>query len=440
MNASEFVAKLKDVANNYKTLYVMGCFGAPMNVRNKTRYCKNHPYNQQASRTKMIQNASSDTFGFDCVNLIKGILWGWNGDLNKTYGGASYKTHGVPDVSADGMIKLCTDLSTDFTKIEVGEAVWTNGHIGVYIGDGLAIECTPAWKNKVQITACNCTKAGYNTRHWKKHGKLPYINYDVTDVPNKIELTTNTEKMIWDYLYKNIGNEYGVAGLMGNLRAESALQSNNVQNSYERKLGFTDEVYTSAVDGGKYRNFVYDSAGYGLAQWTSSGRKKALLDYANNTNRSIGDLTMQLEFLMYELNTSYKSVLTTLKTATSVQKASDVVLTKFERPKDQSDGVKKVRGKYSQEFYSKYAKKENVTTITMTKPEDVKMKMIKKGSKGKAVKVWQAIIGANIDGNFGPNTEKDTIAFQKKAFPTDKSQWDGIVGDKTWTAGLKSIK
>ena len=29
MKASEFVAKLKDVAQNYKTLYVMGCFGAP---------------------------------------------------------------------------------------------------------------------------------------------------------------------------------------------------------------------------------------------------------------------------------------------------------------------------------------------------------------------------------------------------------------------------
>ena len=39
MKASEFIEKLHDVVNNYKTLYVMGCFGAPLNSKNKTRYC-----------------------------------------------------------------------------------------------------------------------------------------------------------------------------------------------------------------------------------------------------------------------------------------------------------------------------------------------------------------------------------------------------------------
>ena len=38
----------------------------------------------------MINSASSDTFGFDCVCLIKGILWGWNGNLNHVYGGATF--------------------------------------------------------------------------------------------------------------------------------------------------------------------------------------------------------------------------------------------------------------------------------------------------------------------------------------------------------------
>ena len=178
MTASEFIKKLKDVATNYKTLYVMGCFGAPMTASNKTRYINHHSYNAQASRVKCINAAIADTFGFDCVNLIKGILWGWNGDKTKTYGGAKYKVNGVPDTNADGMIKLCNNVSTDFSNIQPGEAVWTNGHIGVYIGDGLAVECTPAWKNCVQITACNNPKSGYNTRKWKKHGKLPYIQYD----------------------------------------------------------------------------------------------------------------------------------------------------------------------------------------------------------------------------------------------------------------------
>lgn len=189
MNVSEFVTKLKDVAENYKTLYVMGCFGAPMNSKNKARYSDNHDYNRAANRTKMIKAASTDTFGFDCVCLIKGILWGWKGDKAKTYGGATYKSNGVPDTNADGMIALCENVSTDFSNIEIGEAVWCKGHIGVYIGDGLAVECTPAWKNKVQITAVKNigTKSGYNARKWTKHGKLPYVEYDVknTAKPNK---------------------------------------------------------------------------------------------------------------------------------------------------------------------------------------------------------------------------------------------------------------
>ena len=177
MKASDFVAKLKDIATNYKTLYVMGCFGAPMTTANKKRYIDHHPYNKQPARVKLINAASADTFGFDCVCLIKGVLWGWSGDKSKIYGGAKYATNGVPDVDANAMINLCSEVSTDFSKIEIGEAVWTNGHIGVYIGNGLSIECTPAWKNRVQITACNCSKPGYNTRKWKKHGKLPYIDY-----------------------------------------------------------------------------------------------------------------------------------------------------------------------------------------------------------------------------------------------------------------------
>ena len=155
MTNIELANKLKDIATNYKTLYVMGCFGAPMTAANKRRYTQNHSYNKQASRTAMINAASADTFGFDCVCLIKGVLWGWNGNKTLTYGGAKYAVNGVPDISADGMINVCKNISTDFSKIEVGEAVWMSGHIGVYIGDGLAVECPPKWQNKVQITACN---------------------------------------------------------------------------------------------------------------------------------------------------------------------------------------------------------------------------------------------------------------------------------------------
>ena len=226
MKASDFVAKLKDIATNYKTLYVMGCFGAPMTAANKKRYIDHHPYNKQPARVKLINAASADTFGFDCVCLIKGVLWGWNGDKSKIYGGAKYATNGVPDVDANTMINLCSEVSTDFKKIEAGEAVWTNGHIGVYIGNGLAIECTPAWKNRVQITACNCSKPGYNTRKWKKHGKLPYIDYTVASTaPTK---TSKPKLDVATSYNKSIAGKYKVthsAGLNIRTGASSSKKS-----------------------------------------------------------------------------------------------------------------------------------------------------------------------------------------------------------------------
>lgn len=181
MTSATLVSKVKEIAQKYKTLYILGCFGAPMNAKNKKRYSNNNAFNKK--RASMINSATPDTFGFDCVCLIKGVLWGWSGDVSKTYGGAIYRANGVPDIGADSMIKVCKDVSTDFSKIEVGEAVWLEGHIGVYIGDGLAVECTPKWANKVQITAVANIgkKAGYNTRTWKKHGKLPWVDYSVKE-------------------------------------------------------------------------------------------------------------------------------------------------------------------------------------------------------------------------------------------------------------------
>lgn len=178
MTAKELADKCRTLALDYKTLYILGCFGAPMTAKNRKRYTTNRSYNAQTDRAAKINAADEDTFGFDCVCMIKGLLWGWCGDSSKVYGGAMYKSNDVPDVGADSLFKKCTDVSADFTCVEPGELVWLSGHVGVYIGDGLAVECTPNWADGVQITACNCKKEGYETRTWTKHGRLPYISYD----------------------------------------------------------------------------------------------------------------------------------------------------------------------------------------------------------------------------------------------------------------------
>ena len=155
---------------------------------------------------------------------------------------------------------------------------------------------------------------------------------------------------IYQKLKEAIGNDYGVFGLMGNLKAESNLRANNLQNTYSKKFGMTDEEYTKAVDDGSYTNFVKDSAGYGLAQWTYWSRKQKLLRYAQAYGCSIGDENMQVDFLIGELMASYPSVLSVLKTATSIREASDCVLTQYERPADQSESVKAKRAAYGEDL------------------------------------------------------------------------------------------
>jgi hypothetical protein len=167
-----------------------------------------------------------------------------------------------------------------------------------------------------------------------------------------------TEETIWNF-FKNKGfNEYAVAGFMGNFFAESDLRSNNLQ---DKKEGIYDDTsYTTAVDGGSYNDFANDGAGYGLAQWSARERKEGLLEAKENAETSISDLEMQLYFVLKELNDSkYKSLKDELQTASSVQEASDIVLTDYEKF-SQSDSVKSERASYGQYYYDKYANSVNV--------------------------------------------------------------------------------
>lgn len=173
-----------------------------------------------------------------------------------------------------------------------------------------------------------------------------------------------SEATIWSFLKKKGLSDCGVAGLMGNLYAESGLKPTNLQNTYEKKLGMSDADYTAQIDAGIYQDFVHDSAGYGLAQWTFWSRKQNLLAFALSRGKSIGDLEMQLDFLWKELTESYASLVNILKTATSVRAASDAVLVQFERPADQSETAKARRASYGQKYYDQYARKEGASAMS----------------------------------------------------------------------------
>ena len=78
-----------------------------------------------------------------------------------------------------------------------------------------------------------------------------------------------------------------------------------------------------------------------------------MLNYAKKTGASIGDLIMQLDFMYQELK-GYVAVFQVLRTARTVKEASDIVLTKYERPADMSGAVKAKRASYGQAFYDAY--------------------------------------------------------------------------------------
>lgn len=134
--------------------------------------------------------------------------------------------------------------------------------------------------------------------------------------------TSNTD-IIYNYLTKTMGlNRAAACGVMTNINAESAMSPINLENQYNTKFGLSDAEYTKRVDagkgayktkGGSSRNFKSDYCGYGICQWTSLNRRKNLLNKALNKKTSVGDITMQLEFLKDELNSNYSSVMNTLR-------------------------------------------------------------------------------------------------------------------------------
>ncbi|MEI3521070.1 MAG: phage tail tip lysozyme [Anaerosacchariphilus sp.] len=127
--------------------------------------------------------------------------------------------------------------------------------------------------------------------------------------------------------------------------------------------------YTAAVDSGKIscEEFLHPlpgkQYGYGLAQWTSPGRKAGLWNLAKQKGVSIADEDMQIEYLLKELQESYGSVLKVLNTTTSIREASDIVLKKFEIPANTGESVCTGRAARGHRFNDSYVKGANDMTV-----------------------------------------------------------------------------
>ena len=263
MTSAAFCAKAVDITDNCKTSYMLGPWGWPATDKMITR-ATTQGSNAKTNRQWLSQaNAIKDEgFLFDCVGLLKGILWGWKGDLSRTYGGAGYACNGVPDYDTKQMIDHCLEVSTDFSAIVPGEAVWMDGHIGVYVGGGVVVEATPKWKGGVQrSTLANVSakliSGAAGTRRWTKHGKLPWVDYAAQE--NKTE---EDEDMPKYRTLKDVPESYRptIRRLMerGALRGESdpdpsSLEDNvlNLDETYCRIMTTLDRMGKGNPDVGR---------------------------------------------------------------------------------------------------------------------------------------------------------------------------------------------
>ena len=204
MTNLELVNKVKDIATNYKTKYMWGTFGSIITERliqqKMSQYPSRYPSSRQSELRKEIDK---NCWAFDCVGLIKGILWGWVGDSSKTYGGATYQANNVPDTTASGIINSCSGVSTNFSSIEKGEAVYMEGHIGIYIGDGKVVECT------IDNSYDGCVVTNLSGRGWIKHGKMPWVTYVKEEVSAPTTTPIGGEFKLNDIVNFKGGYHYG---------------------------------------------------------------------------------------------------------------------------------------------------------------------------------------------------------------------------------------
>lgn len=168
-----------------------------------------------------------------------------------------------------------------------------------------------------------------------------------------------SNKTIYDGL-RSVGmTKEGACGLMGNMMAESGMKSNIAQRGM---TSLSDAEYTNRADTGML-DFVHDSVGYGLCQWTYFSRKQGLLDSARRRGVSVGNETLQVDFCIAELKSEYPGLWKYLCESHDLFQSTQKVCYEFERPAVNNVGT---RYQFAQEFFDEFA---NGTPVPM--PEHI---------------------------------------------------------------------
>lgn len=195
------------------------------------------------------------------------------------------------------------------------------------------------------------------------------VNYDLTQsvvsYTSTYGISANFTVMsyyeeVWNDMMNYIGNEYGVAGVLGNMQAESYvcpfIKQGDTPPS-QKSVDYTKSIDNGYVSESDFYNYKINGGGYGLCQWTWWTRKQALYRaWKNGHYDSISNLTLQTSFLWSELTgtvgyNDYATIGERLKNATSIMQASNIMLKEFENPKNQGTDVQQLRATYGEYYY-----------------------------------------------------------------------------------------
>lgn len=251
-----------------------------------------------------------------------------------------------------------------------------------------------------------------------------------------------SKSSIWARLKAKGFSDTACAAIMGNMQHESAFRSNNVED----RSGIPDEVYTAQVDNGSYsrQRFLSDAYGYGLCQWTYYTRKIALYDLVKQRGVSVADEQAQIDLLVHELQTDYRSVYDVLVSGASLYDMTAKFMRSFENPADQSAGAINGRVNAAQAIYNEFAgttpepapepspqPPEPDTPTTPFWPP----RMLCEGMVGADVAVLQSHLQAHcynapLSGTFDNKTKAMVMAFQGE----NGLATDGIAGPLTFRA------
>ena len=163
-----------------------------------------------------------------------------------------------------------------------------------------------------------------------------------------------SKQTIWNYLKTHTSlPEVSIAGIMGNMEAESNCESCRVQGDFTNDRS-TSIAYAKAVNTGEMsiQQFSRDSKGFGLCQWTYFSRKENLANSCRSQGKGIGDEEAQLAFMLAEMQMEFTNMWNRLLVCTTISDAAGLVCREYERP-----AVLNIteRTKYGQKIYDQYS-------------------------------------------------------------------------------------